>query len=173
MIRSWALLAVTTVALALVPAASADVVVGIERTHVSTSLGRSFSFTTTVANRGTDPTGTLVAHLNILSLRPGVYVDPEDWSSDRTRYLDPIPPGSSKTVRWRIKAVNGGSLAAYVTVVPQSGAATPATSHALRLDVASRKTLNSGGILPIVLGIPTGIALLAFVVRGLRRRRGR
>ena len=172
--RSRVLLALVAAALALVPLASAgELVVSIGRTHVSTSLGRSFFFATTVANRGAGPTGTLVAHLNILSLKPGVYVDPEDWSSNRSHYLDPIPPGGSRTVRWRIKAVNGGSLAAYVTVVPQSGAATPATSHALRLDVASRKTLNSGGILPIALGIPTGIALLAFVVRGLRRRRGR
>ena len=172
--RSRVLLALIAAALALVPAApAAEVVVRIDRTHVSTSLGRSFSFTTTVANHSADPTGTLVAHLNVLSLKPGVYVDPEDWSSNRTQYLDPIPPGGSKTVRWRVKAVNGGSLAGYVTVVPQSGAGTPATTHALRFDVASRKTLNSGGILPIALGIPAGIALLAFGVRDQRRRRGR
>jgi hypothetical protein len=158
-------------ALVLVPVASAsDIAVGIDRTHVSTSLGQSFSFATTVANRGAGSTDTLVAHLNILSLKPGVYVDPEDWSSDRTRYLEPIPSGRARTVGWRIKAVNGGSLAAYVTVVPQSGAATPVTSQALRLDVASRNTLNAGGILPVALGVPAGIALLAFAVRVQRRR---
>lgn len=165
-------LAVVAIALALAPAASAtQVVVGMDRTRVSTSLGQSFSFATTVANRSTAPTGTLVAHLNVLSLRPGVYVDPEDWSGDRTRYLDPIPPGGSRTVRWRVKAVNGGALAAYVTVVPQSGAGPPATGPALRFDVASRKTLNAGGILPLALGIPAGIALLAFGARVHRRRR--
>jgi hypothetical protein len=172
-VRSRILLAVVAVALALVPVSRAsDVVVDIDRTHVSASLGQSFSFTTTVSSHGTDPTDTLVAHLNVLSLKPGVYVDPEDWSSERTHYLDPIQPGGSRTVRWRVKAVNGGSLAAYVTVVPQSGAGTPATSHALRFDVASRKTLNSGGILPIALGVPGGIALLAIGVRLQRRRRG-
>ena len=128
--KSRVLLALVVVAFGLVPVASAsDVAVSIGRTHVSTSLGRSFSFTTEVANRGSGPTGTLVAHLNILSLKPGVYVDPEDWSSNRTHYLDPIPPGSSRNVRWQIKAVNGGALGAYVTVVPQSGAGTPVTSH--------------------------------------------
>ena len=172
--RSRVLLALVAAAFVLVPVASAgdEVVVGIDRTHVSTSLGRSFSFTTTVTNGGAGPTGTLVAHLNVLSLEPGVYVDPEDWSSDRTHYLDPIQPGGSRTVRWRVKAVNGGSLAAYVTVVPQSGAGTPAASAALRFDVASRRTLNSGGILPIALGVPAGIALLAFGVRVRRRRHG-
>jgi len=158
----------------IVPAASAgEVVVDIDRTLVSPSLGQSFSFTTTVANHSARSTGPLVAHLNILSLNPGVYVDPEDWSSDRTRYLDPIPPGGSRAVRWRVKAVNGGSLAAYVTVVPRSGKGIPATGPALRFDVASRRTLNSGGILPIALGVPAGIALLVLGVRAQRRRRSR
>ena len=76
-------------------------------------------------------------------------------------------------MRWRVKAVNGGALAAYVTVVSQSGAGTPVTGPALRFDVASQKTLNAGGILPIALGVPVGIALLALGVRVQRRRRGR
>ena len=172
--RNRVLLALVVAALALVPVASAgEIVVNMDRTHLTTSLGRDFSFTTTVANRGTRPTATLVAHLNVLSLKPGVYVDPEDWSEDRTHYLNPIPPSSSKTVRWRVKAVNGGALAAYVTVVSQSGAGTPVTGPALRFDVASQKTLNAGGILPIALGVPVGIALLALGVRVQRRRRGR
>jgi len=172
-VRSRVLLALVAAALTLGPVASAgEVVVGMDRTRVSTSLGRDFSFTTTVTNRDTATTGTLVAHLNVLSLKPGVYVDPEDWSEDRTRYLEPIAPGGSRTVRWRVKPVNGGSLAAYVTVVSQSGTGTPVTGPALRFDVASQKTLNAGGILPIALGVPGGIALLALAVRVQRRRRG-
>ena len=171
---SRVLLALVVAALALVPVASGgDVVVSGDRTRLSISLGRSFSFTTTVANRGTGPTGTLVAHLNVLSLKPGTYVDPEDWSADRTHYLSPIPPGGSRILRWRVKAVNGGSLAAYVTVVPQSGAGTPTTGPALRFDVASQKTLDAGGILPIALAVPGGIALLALGVRVQRRRHHR
>ena len=172
--RRRSLLALAAAALAVVPAAhAADVVVDVDRTHLSTSLGRSFSFTTTVTNRGAAPTATLVAHLNVLSLKPGTYVDPEDWSEDRTQYLDPLPPGGSRTVRWRVKAVNGGALAAYVTVVPQSGIGTPVTGPSLRFDVASRKTLNSGGILPIALAVPGAIVLLMVGVQIQRRRRDR
>ncbi len=170
------LVLIALVSLVLVPPAGAkshEVVVRIDRTHVSASLGRSFAFTTTVANRGTTTTGTLVAHLNVLSLKRGVYVDPEDWSSSRTHYLDPIAPGGTRAVRWRVTAVNGGSLAAYVTVVSQGGTGTPETSPALRFDVASRKTLNSGGILPVALSIPGAIALLALGVRVRRRQRSR
>lgn len=172
--RTRLLLALVAAAFALVPVASAgEVVVTVSRTSVATSLGQSFSFTTTVANPGTSPTGTLVAHLNILSLEPGVYVDPEDWSAERTRYLESIPPGGSQAIRWRVKAVNGGSLAAYVAVLAQPGAGTPVTGPALRFDVASKKTLDAGGILPIALGVPGGVALLAVAVRIRRRRYGR
>lgn len=165
---------VALIAVTLAPAAEAatsEVVVGIDRTYVSTSLGREVSFATTVTNRGSTAAATLVAHLNILSLKPGVYVDPEDWSENRTRYLERIPPGGSRTVGWRLKAVSGGSLAAYVTVIARSGAGTPVTGPALRFDVAPQKTLNAGGILPIALAVPASIALLALGVRTRRRRR--
>ena len=75
----------------------AAVTVSPSRTEVSTSIGRDFTFSTRVANRASVPTQALVAHLNVLSLRPGVYVDPEDWSSRRTVFTAtktplPYPP---------------------------------------------------------------------------------
>ena len=49
-----------------------------------------------------------MAHLNVLDLRGDVYVDPEDWSTARTKYLDPIPAGGSTSVTWGGQAVNSG-----------------------------------------------------------------
>jgi hypothetical protein len=46
----------------------------------------------------------------------------------------------------------------------------PAIGPAVRVSVADRKTLNSGGIVPLVLGVP---ALLGLLTLGLRYRRGR
>jgi hypothetical protein len=106
----------------------------------------------------------------VLSLRNGTYVDPEDWSSHRTRYLPPVPAGGSVTLTWRMEAVNHGSFGVYVAVVPDSGPARPpAVGPAIKVAVADRKTLNSGGILPLALGIP---AALGLVTLGLRFRRG-
>src|SRR5262245_3402088 len=69
--------------------------VTVDRAAVSTTLGRKFVFHTAITNRSDTPARGLIAHLNVLSLREGVYVDPEDWSSHRTRYLAPIPAHSS------------------------------------------------------------------------------
>jgi hypothetical protein len=152
-------------------AAGADSVsVTVAPAQIATTLGGKFAFTSTITNNGATDARGLIAHLNVLSLRNGTYVDPEDWSANRTRYLDPIPPGQSLTLTWRMQAVNDGDFGIYVAVLPDSGAPVPpATSPTIHLDVAERKTLNAGGIVPLVLGIPAALGLLALGVR-IRRR---
>jgi len=152
-----------------VPAAG-GLTVAVDRTAISTELGRKFEFRATISNRGAAPAAGLIAHLNVLSLLPGVYVDPEDWSSNRTRYLAPIPAGGSTTIAWRLAAVNSGSIGVYVAVLPGSAGARPVTGPTVRVAIAKRRTLDSGGILPLALGVP---ALLGLLTVGLRlRRRG-
>lgn len=157
----------------LVPvgAAAADgVAVQVSKTRIKTRLGEKFEFRSTIANTSSTAVSGLIAHLNILSLRNGPYVDPEDWSSNRTRYLGTLPAGGSTTITWHMQSVNAGTFGIYVSVLPQSGAARPPTSGpTIHLAVASRRTLNSGGILPLALGIPAFLGLLTL---GIRFRRG-
>jgi hypothetical protein len=163
--------AATSAASAAAPAPSAPTVaVTVDRAHVSTPLGHTFVLRTRIANDGPAATSPLVAHLNVLSLDPGTYVDPEDWSSRRTRYLGSIRAGAERTETWVIKAVNPGAIAVYVAVLPRSGAPlSPATGPTVRVDIAGRTTLDAGGILPLALGIPATLAALTIGVR-LRRR---
>ena len=148
---------------------SSRIAVTVDPTTISTSLGHKFSVRSRIANNGGSPVSGLIAHLNVLSLRPDVYLDPEDWSSHRTRYLPAIPAGGSVTINWRMQAVNAGSIGVFIAVLPQNGEPRPpATGPIVHVSIARRQTLNSGGILPLALGIP---ALLAAVSVGLRRRR--
>lgn len=165
-----ALSLVVALALAGSAASSSDrIAVTVDRTTISTSLGQKFSVKSRIANNGGSVVSGLVAHLNVLSLRPDVYLDPEDWSSHRTRYLPAIPAGGSLTIPWRMQAVNAGSIAVFVAVLPQNGESSPpATGPTVHVSIARRRTLNSGGILPLALGIP---ALLAALSVGLRMRR--
>jgi hypothetical protein len=145
--------------------------VSVDRTRVATTLGHTSTVRSTITNHGAATADGLIAHLNVLSYDAGVYVDPEDWSSQRTRYLAPIPPRGSTTVSWRINAVNAGRFAVYVAVLPRRPvSAPPKTGPAIELAVAKRTTIDSAGIVPLALGIP---ALLAFLLAGLRLRRGR
>jgi hypothetical protein len=152
-------------------ARAADLTVSNDRTAIATKLGHKFVFHSTIRNNGTAPAGGLVVHLNVVDLSGHTYVDPEDWSSHRTRYLAAIPAGASTTVSWPMNAVNSGTIGVYVAVLPRSGAPVqPTTGPILRVRIQDRKTLNSGGILPLALGFPALLGLLAFGVR-LRRSR--
>jgi hypothetical protein len=172
-VRLATLMVLAASALALTGVARAgtnDLVIKVDRTAISTKLGRTFVFHSTIANRGKVPARGLVAHLNVLSLRDGVYVDPEDWSSQRTRYLAPIPGGGSTTLSWKLQAVTSGSIGIYVALLPQNGAAQPPRTGALvHVSVAERKTLNSGGVLPLALGIPAALGVLFVGSRRLRQ----
>ena len=168
-----ALVALLLLAAPVVAQASAptpEVSVTVDRTEVVTSLGHEFAFRSTFTNRTASALGGLIAHLNVLSYDRGVYVDPEDWSSHRTRYLAAIPAGDSTTITWNVHAVNAGSFAVYVAVLSQPpGALPPTTGPAIHLAVAKRTTINSGGILPLALGIPTLLGLLLVGARVRRR----
>jgi hypothetical protein len=150
--------------------ATEDLAVTVDRARVETKLGHKFAFESTIANHGSAAARGLIAHLNVLSYDSTVYVDPEDWSPNRTRYLAPIPAGGSTTITWRMQAVNAGSIAVYVAVLARGAAVEPSTGPVVNVTIAKRTTLNSEGILPLALGIPATLGLLFLAVR-LRRRR--
>ena len=155
----------------LAPSAHAapPLTVKLDRTSVSTRIGEKFHFSTTVRNPGSQPVPGVVAHLNIVSLDPSVYVDPEDWSSHRTRYLGTLPPAGSRRTDWTVQAVNSGRFVIYVAVVDHSGTWSVTASNPLAADIAKKRRLNSGGVVPLALGIPGLLALGFLAVR--RRRR--
>jgi hypothetical protein len=165
-----AVLAIALVGVGGAGAAVPAVSVEIDRTAITTDLGQTFSFQSTIRNRGSAPAAGLVAHLNVLSLRPGTYVDPEDWSTDRTRYLPPIPARGSTTLTWRVTAVHSGAIGVYVAVLPADGTGRPAVGPTVRADVTARETIDSGGIVPLALGVPGIIGVLALAILARRRR---
>jgi hypothetical protein len=144
---------------------------------ISTLLGGRFKITTEVKNTGSTATGEILAHLNVASIEGSVYVDPEDWSSNRSQQLS-LKPGESRKLTWEIQAVNAGLFAAYVVVVPfgdtVNGNEDLRTSPLVRVDVAQRTTLTAGGALPVVLAVPllVGLAAATALVRVRRRRAG-
>ena len=152
-------------------AGAADVSVELDRTELSTSIGQRFGFTSTIRNDSDEPMEGVVAHLNVLGLDPDIYVDPEDWSSDRTQFLDPLPAHESVQLTWDVQAVSPGDLAIYVTVTRQEGAAEVTASNALRVSVAQARKLNATAAAPLVIGMPAGVLLLLVLATVRRHRR--
>lgn len=176
MIRRVAALAFAAALLSAPPAYAAETVADVEvtadRTKLTIPLGGKFSFRTKITNNGAAPVSGLIAHLNVLDLTGNTYVDPEDWSTNRTKYLDPIPAGGSVTIAFDGQAVNHGSLGLYVAVLDRQGSPRPPlTAPAIRMDVTARRTLNAEGIAPLAAGVPAVLALLTLGVSLSRRLR--
>jgi hypothetical protein len=152
---------------------AAGVEVSLSRAEVATRLGDRFSFVSTVSNLSGKRASGLVAHLNIVGLSENIYVDPEDWSEDRTKHVPSLGPGETARLSWSVKAVSGGQAAIYVVVLPgEEPARAPqglAVSPALDVEITEHRTLNSGGVLPLALGVPAALGLATLVTR--RRRR--
>ena len=161
--------AACALAVALVGAAPAAAApeLSMSRARVDTRIGADFHFSATISNPGAAALQGLIAHLDVVSRDPGVYVDPEDWSSERTRYLPPLAPGASIVVPWTVKAVNAGRFAVYVVVL---GRGRPLAGPALDARVAERRTIDAGGVLPLAVGLP---GLLGLALLGVRARRPR
>ncbi len=151
------------------PDAVASVQISQDTTRARAAIGEPFSFTTTVRNPGDQPLTGLVAHLDIVGLDPDVYVDPEDWSSQRTQYLPPVAPNGSETLSWSVQPVNPGRLVVYVTLVSATGGAVM-TGPALHAEVSAQQRLDAAGVLPVAVAVPA-VVLILLVAGRVRRRR--
>jgi hypothetical protein len=169
-----AITAATFLVVAAAPARAATVPstqtleVRLDRTTLTTGIGERFDVHSTIRNTtGRTITGA-VAHLNVLSPDGSVYVDPEDWSSDRTQPLAPLPAGGSRRLTWGVQAVNRGHIDIYVAVVASDDEVD--ASAPLRVTVHAVRTINAGGVLPIGIAVP-GVVLSLLLLSVRRRHR--
>jgi len=166
----WVLLGLAAPAEAAPP----HVKVVTHRDRVSTTLGDEFVIQTRLINTSGTSTGRLVVHLNIASIDGRAYVDPEDWSSERSQELS-LRAGENRTLSWDIQAVNSGSFAAYVVVLPAGGAEEPSgalvASPMIKVEVADRSTLNASGALQVCITVPLLLGGLALAAHLRNRRR--
>jgi uncharacterized membrane protein len=146
-----------------------DIAVVLDQHTLDAGPGDKITFRSTVRNTGDQPRTDLVAHLNILTTDPDVYVDPEDWSPTRTQYLDRLDPGDSQDLTWDVQAVTSGPLILYVSVTTPSSDQV-SSSGPLNLTVGGQRVVDSGSVLPLVLWMPSGVLALAGATLVRRRR---
>ena len=130
-------------------------------------------FTSTVTNHGTGTTRPLILAMNIINLKgTGDPVDPEDWSPQRTQYIEGLGAGQTATHEWQINAILDGDFIAYMVVLPEPhGGMTsqPMASSGIHITVAPFTKLNPSGVLPYVIATP--IVLVLLMIYMFRRRR--
>jgi uncharacterized repeat protein (TIGR01451 family) len=153
----------------------ARVAIAIDADYKVVKTGDRILYTTVVTNQGTATSRSLVVAMNIINLNAaGDIVDPEDWSPQRTQYIDALPAGQAKSLAWRVNAILDGNYLVYMVLVPEpdgkESTSRPVASSGLHLTVTPFTKLNPGGVLPYAVGGPA-LLLGGMVVLYRARRR--
>jgi len=161
------------------PPPSADaqqpVQVTVDLAWQTVNTGDPIFFDTVVTNLLAETSPPMIVAMNIINLdQEGDVVDPEDWSPERTQYIEELAPGDSATLSWRVNAILDGDYLVYMVVMPEP-AGREATSQAVaspgvHLTVMPFTRLNPRGILPLVLGTPVVLAIGTILNLAIRRR---
>ena len=133
----------------------------------------SIFFDTVVTNNTAAASSNIFVAMNIINLeKAGEPIDPEDWSPQRTQSIDPLAPGESATLSWRVNAILEGDVMIYMVAIPQpegeSITSHPVASPGIHLTVTPFTKLNPRGVLPTAIGGP--VLLLAIIYFVNRRR---
>jgi uncharacterized protein (DUF58 family) len=150
-----------------------NVTVTITPSELATSVGTKIEIEVGVTNDGAEPTGDLALHIDITDPTRESSVDPEDWVPELTKQLRSVDPGATGTVRWTLNPIAGGDFTLFAVAVERDAGLQPtvlASSNAVPVRVAEARSLNPGGVFPLVLGVPTVLGgVLAWRNRPRRR----
>jgi ABC-2 type transport system permease protein len=148
----------------------------IDMDYKTVKAGDHIIYNTTVKNHGTEASPGLCLAMNIVNLNAaGDIVDPEDWSPQRTQYIEGLPPGQSATHSWRVNAILDGDYLVYMVVIPEpsgkDATSLPVSSSGIHLTVTPFTKLNPGGVLPYAVGGPVVLIGVIILLYRLRRRK--
>jgi hypothetical protein len=155
--------------------AQAPLKVSISMSDSTVRAGGTILFQTVVTNDHAEPSRPVIMAMNIINLNAqGEVVDPEDWSPQRTQYVEPLGPGQAATLDWRVNAILDGDFMVYMVAIPAPGdpeaTSQPVASSGIHLTVTPYTKLNPGGVLPYAVGGPVVLGLVIFFVYRHRRR---
>jgi hypothetical protein len=146
----------------------------LDQTSVAVKAGDEIPFESLLANEGTEDSPPVTLAMNIINLK-GDVVDPEDWSPERTQKVNSLAVGDAVRHTWTIEAILKGDYMVYLVAITQpagtDATTQPVASSGLHLSVGAFSQLNPKGVLPVVILVPLGVALILLLVVRLRLRR--
>jgi hypothetical protein len=92
----------------------------------------------------------------------------EDWSAEKGLYIGSIDAGQTLPLSWKIHFVKAGTYS--LIVVAEAGNNELAqVSTITHFNVAPKKNLNPGQVLPVALGTPIVLLFLLFAISYRRK----
>ena len=151
-----------------------DLEISIDMDYTAVKTGDKVEYNTRVTNNGTQTSSPLIVAMNVINLdAEGDVVDPEDWSPERTQYIEALGVGESADLHWIINTILAGDYMVYMVLIPAPASAEatsrPIVTSGIHLTVTPFTRLNPIGVLPYAIGAPT--LLLGIIYFVYRRRR--
>ena len=98
----------------------APVDISVDLGYATVNTGDPIFFDTVVTNPTQADSPPLIVAMNIINLdAAGDVVDPEDWSPQRTQYIDSLSAGKSVSLSLRVNAILDGDYLVYMTLIPE------------------------------------------------------
>ncbi len=165
----------TPQALGAPQAQASNVQIIVDLDYKTVKTGDKVEFNSVVTNNGTTDSLPLIVAMNVINLNAsGDVVDPEDWSPQRTQYIEMLGPGQSANLSWIINTILDGNFMVYMVLLPspdgQEATTQPVASSGIHLTVTPFTRLNPSGILPYALGVPVVLLLGIVGIYYMRRR---
>lgn len=150
--------------------------ISVDEVFAIVNAGDPVLYNTLITNNGAGESVPLIAAMNIINLdSEGDVVDPEDWSPERTQYIESIAPGASTNLSWTVNTVLEGEYMIYTVIIPEPAGeeetSQPVASSGIHVTVLPFTDLNPSGLLPYVIGGPLILLVGIIVVYRVRRRR--
>jgi ABC-2 type transport system permease protein len=152
-----------------------DLQITIDGDYKLVKTGDKVEFNTTVINNGAEASPPLIVAMNVINLdAAGDVVDPEDWSPQRTQYVESLAPGQTAEMHWIINTILEGDYMVYMVLIPEpdspESTSQPVATSGIHLSVAPFTRLNPGGVLPYVVGVPLLVLVGTIILYRFRRR---
>ena len=113
-----------------------------------------------VTNTGTNSLDNVTTYLSLVDNQNKLPVDLEDWSAEKGLFIGAIDAGQTFPLNWKIHFVKAGNYS-LIIVAEAASSQTPQVSTVTHFDVAPKKNLNPGQVLPVALGTPIVLLCLA------------
>jgi len=154
---------------------SQDLQISVDLDHVAAKTGDTVEYRSVITNNGSEISPPLIVAMNILNLNSsGDVVDPEDWSPQRTQYIEALRPGEAVTLNWVVNIILDGDFMVYMVLIPEPDGPNSTSqvfaSPGIHIAVERFVKINPGGILPYAIGIPLLLILVMYVVFRQRQK---
>jgi hypothetical protein len=121
-----------------------------------------------ITNTGTSPLTDITTYLSLVDNTNKLPVDLEDWSAEKGLFIGTIDAGATLPLNWKIHFVKAGNYS-LIIVAEAASSQVPQVSTVTHFNVAPKKNLNPGQVLPVALGTPIVILCLMFFISYRRR----